>query len=165
MHWDAFHHLIGREADTILWWQMCVRAALIFLFGLALIRLFGQRAFGKYSALGIMFVILVGSTLSRALTANAPFVPTLAATAALALLYRLLESAAARWPRFGRLVKGGPVWLMRAGETDPDEMKRAGVSPNDIAEAARRSGKRGLEEVEEAALERSGEISTLARSS
>jgi glucose dehydrogenase len=38
--------LIGHKGD-ILWWEMSIRAVLIFIFGLVLIRLFGRRAFGK----------------------------------------------------------------------------------------------------------------------
>lgn len=103
MHWSGlsgdFHDLIGSKGD-ILWWQMSIRAVLIFLFGLVLIRLFGRRAFGKQTALDIVLAIVVGSNLSRALTANAPFFPTLAATAAIVLLFWLLSSLSARWQSF-----------------------------------------------------------------
>ncbi len=166
MDWSEFyrdfHHLIGSKGD-ILWWQMSVRAVIIFVFGLVLIRLFGRRAFGKQTALDIILAIVVGSNLSRALTANAPFFPTLAATVAIVLLFWMSSKLSARWHTFSRLVKGPPVWLFQDGKPDRKKMKRAGVSEGDIAEAARLSGLTGLSAVHEAVLERSGKISAIRR--
>jgi uncharacterized membrane protein YcaP (DUF421 family) len=156
------HGLIGSKGD-IAWWQMSIRAVLIFVFGLVLIRLFGRRAFGKQTPLDIILAIVVGSNLSRALTANAPFLPTLAATVAIVLLFWLSSNLSARWRSFSRLVKGDPIWLIRDGEPDGKKMKRAGISEGDIAEAARESGLAGLGGVDEAVLERSGKISTIGR--
>lgn len=147
----------------MLWWQMSLRALIVFLFGLVLIRLLGRRAFGKQTPLDIVLAIVIGSNLSRALTGNAPLVPTLAATAVLALCYWLLDHAAARWHRFGRLVKGDPIWLGREGKLDRQQMRQAGVSPGDIKEAARQSGLADLSGVQEVVLERSGKISTVRR--
>jgi len=55
---DWFHHIIGPDKPQILWWQECIRALLIFVFGLVLIRLFGRRAFGRQNALDIIFAII-----------------------------------------------------------------------------------------------------------
>src|SRR5436190_6819091 len=97
--------LIGHKGD-ILWWEMSIRAGLIFIFGLLLIRLFGRRAFGKQNPLDIVVAIIVGSNLSRTLTGNAPFFPALAGTAALLALFWLLEHGAARSLWLSHLVKG-----------------------------------------------------------
>lgn len=145
-------------------WQMSLRAMLVFLFGLVMIRLFGRKAFGKQSPLDIVISIVIGSNLSRALTGNARFVPTLVATGALVLAYWLLAHATARWPALGRLMKGAPVELTRASELDSTAMKRAAVGDGDIEEAARRSGLWDPKQIERAVLERSGKISVRGRS-
>ncbi|MBN9076695.1 MAG: hypothetical protein J0H84_10770 [Rhizobiales bacterium] len=44
---SGFHALIGEDERHILWWQMSIRAVLVFVFGLILIRLFGRRVFGR----------------------------------------------------------------------------------------------------------------------
>lgn len=168
MNWSdlerGFKAVIGENQETILWWQMSVRAALIFLFGLILIRLLGRRAFGEQTPLDIVLAIIIGSNLSRALTANAPFLPTLIATAAIVLLFWLFSHVSVRWTWFSRLVKGDPIWLFRNGRPDGKRMKRAGVSEGDIEEAARRSGIGSVRAVEGAVLERSGKISAIPRS-
>ena len=85
---------------------MCVRAVVVFVFGLVVIRLFARKAFGMQTPLDIVLAIVVGSNLSRTLTGEAPFLPTLAATAVLAAMFWLFNHLAIRWGWFGRLVKG-----------------------------------------------------------
>ncbi len=53
-------------------WQECARAILIFLYGLVLLRLSGRRTFAQWSALDVVLSIIIGSSLSRALTGSAP---------------------------------------------------------------------------------------------
>ena len=121
----SWTELIGHEGD-ILWWQMSIRAVLIFIFGLVLIRVFGRRAFGKQNPLDIVVAIIVGSSLSRALTGNAPFIPTIIAMAVLVWLFWVLEHAAARWHWLGRLAKGDPVWLARDHRLEPQRHEAVG---------------------------------------
>jgi uncharacterized membrane protein YcaP (DUF421 family) len=141
---------------------MTLRGILVFLFGIVLLRLFGRRAFGKQNPLDIILAIIVGSNLSRAMTANAALFPTLAATAALIFLFWLIEHAAARWKPLGRLVKGEPVTLIRQGTRDRRAMRAAAVTEDDVREAARRSGLSSFEQVNDAVLERNGKISVLS---
>jgi uncharacterized membrane protein YcaP (DUF421 family) len=153
---------LGTDAQHILWWQMCIRAVLIFLFGIAVIRIFGRKAFGKQSSIDIVLAMVIGSTLSRTLTANAPFVPTLCATLVIILCYWMFAQIAARSRLFARLVKGEPIELVRGGHVDHQRLRWSGASEADIAEAARKSGLPSLSHVRKAVLERSGDISALS---
>lgn len=155
--------LIGSSAQDILWWQMSLRAMLVFLFGLCIIRLFGRHAFGKQTPLDIVLAIVIGSNLSRTITGSARFFPTLVATFVLALCFWILSHLAARWRFFGRVVKGASVPLIEGGHLDRKRMLRSGISEPDIEEAARQAGLSGLDDIKEARLERSGKISTLHR--
>lgn len=161
----SFDDLIGSDDAALSSLQMSVRAIILFLFALLLIRLFASRAFGKQNPLEIVITIIIGSNLSRALTGDAAFAPTLVATAVIAITFWLIELLAARSRAVGFLVKGRPVRLVERGRRDQAAMRRAGVSHADIDEAARQSGMGDSAEVEEAALERSGKISTRAKGS
>src|SRR5687767_11251754 len=101
---DLLRSLIGPDAPEIAWWQMSVRAVIIFFYGILLVRLAGKRTFGKYSAFDIVIAIVVGSNMSRTLTGNAPFWETLAATTILALIHFVLGRLALRWRWLGRIV-------------------------------------------------------------
>ncbi len=160
---SSFHDLIGRDASSILWWQMSIRALLVFAYGLVLIRLFGRRAFSQQTPLDIVVAIMVGSNLSRTITGNASFVPTLVATGLMVVVYWLLEHAAARSDFVSRWLKGLAVPLTRDGRLDRDVLRRSRLTQADVEEAARESGKPGLEAVDEAVFERSGKISTQSR--
>lgn len=102
---------IGGDAHHIVWWQSPCRHHL--LYGLAIIRVFGRKAFGKQSPIDIVLAIVIGSNLSRTLTATAPLLPTLAATLVLVLCYWSVGQLAARWNMFSRLVKGDPITLVQ----------------------------------------------------
>lgn len=159
----GFFAVIGEGQHEIAWWQECIRAVIILAYGLILIRFAGRRAFGRQTPLDIVLAVVIGSNLSRTLTANAPFFPTLAGTAALVVLYWLASHLAQRSKAFGWLVKGSPVWLIRDGKLDDKAAAWRGVSDGDLEEATRGSGMHGLSEVGTAVLERSGKISVLRR--
>jgi uncharacterized membrane protein YcaP (DUF421 family) len=159
----GIYAVIGEDRTNILWWQMTIRGVIIFIYGLILLRVAGLRAFGRQSALDIILTVLIGSNLSRALTAGAPFFPTMAATAALVAMYWLAIRLAQRSDFAGWVMKGHPVKLVRDGQVDQNAMRQTGVSHLDLTEAIRQSHVEGLESVAEALLERSGRISVVPR--
>jgi uncharacterized membrane protein YcaP (DUF421 family) len=161
---EMFHYLTGHDADPIAWWQMCVRAAIIFFYAVALYRLVPRRAFGSIAAADIVVVVMMGSSLSRALTGNAPLLPALAATALLAALYTVLTALAARLEWLSWLVKGRPVLLIRDGRIDTGAMRRTLMGRHDLEETLRTNGVADIEQVAEACLERGGELSVTRRS-
>ncbi|EKV28451.1 hypothetical protein C882_1025 [Caenispirillum salinarum AK4] len=160
---DWLHRLIGSGADTITWWQMSIRAAVLFLIGLIYVRLADRRAFGKLGAFDIILAIIVGSNVSRAITATAPFVPTVAATGVLVLMHGLFTHIASRSHAFGMVIKGREKQLMKDGVLDRRAMSVSGVTVGDMREAARLKGKSDLAPFKDAYLERNGSISLISR--
>jgi uncharacterized membrane protein YcaP (DUF421 family) len=161
--WDAFQQLIGEDGGPIGWSEMCVRALIIFSFGLVLLRLAHKRAFGRWSALDIILSVIIGSNLSRALTGTVPLVPTLLATSLLVVLHAVLVTLAARFKIFGPMLKGRPARLIHDGEVDRKAMLRHGIGEHDLEEALRNKGLEAASEVRDAYLERSGDISVVKR--
>lgn len=164
MEWlGDLHRLIGEEGGDITWWQMSVRTVIVFFYGLVLLRLAHKRAFGRWSAVDIIFSVIIGSNLSRALTGNAPLLQTLIATTLLVALHAVLVTLAARFPTLGPLLKGRSAQLIIDGEPDRQAMKRHGVGVHDLDEALRNKGLAEPSEAKAAFLERSGDISVLKR--
>lgn len=128
-------------------YQECFRAAVIFGYGLVMVRLAGPRTFAQWSALDIVISIIVGSTLSRALTGNAPLLGTFAAVTVLFGLHSALAHAAARSERLSRLIEGRSIILIKNGVIDEIARLRHAVSKVDISEAIRNSELRGLEDL------------------
>lgn len=159
---ETLHAFIGTQGQDIGWLQMSLRATLIFVLGVLIVRFAATRAFGKWSALDIILAVIVGSNLSRALTGSAPFLPTLIATVLLVILHGLLAMAAARWSWLSTLTKGASIRLVRDGQMDEAAMRRAGIGEGDLRMALRASGHTDLERVRSASLERNGDISVIS---
>ncbi len=116
---DIVHRVIGSDAAPIAGWQMVCRGVLVFAFGLLLVRVAGRRVFGRYTSFDIVLGVVLGSTLSRTITANAPFLPTLATVTILVLMHWLLAAMAKRSEKFARLVKGVELLLIENGKIRP----------------------------------------------
>jgi uncharacterized membrane protein YcaP (DUF421 family) len=152
--------VFGSGSD-LAWHQECARAALIFVYGLALVRIAGRRIFGRWSALDIVVSIVIGSNLSRALTGGAQLWGTLAATTLLVALHWVLARLVARSPGFSRLIEGKPVELAHRGEPSHSVRERYAVSQSDLNEALRQSGVDDIAAARAVTLEPSGEITVL----
>jgi uncharacterized membrane protein YcaP (DUF421 family) len=147
----------------ITWWQECNRAIVIFLYGLAAVRLSGRRVFGKWSALDIIVSIVVGSNLSRALTGGAEMGGTLAATTLLLALHWILAHSAARSRFFSRIIEGGPIELAQGGNQNGTTLRRQAISRWDLEEALRQSGVEHIRDTSRVVLEPSGKITILKK--
>lgn len=154
---------IGPDTNAITWWQMSVRAVIIFAYGILLVRFAGKRTFGKYSAFDIVLAIIIGSNLSRTLTASAPFLQTLAAATVLALLHFSLGRLAIRWRWLGRIIKGSPRQIILDGKLDDTAMKKGELSHGDLQEALRLHGCEEIKGIKAAWLERNGGISIIKK--
>lgn len=64
----TFYDLIGRDTNPILWWQMTIRAVIVFVYAMLLYRIVPVRVFGGSAAPDLVIAVIVGSSLSRALT-------------------------------------------------------------------------------------------------
>jgi len=146
-------------------WQMAVRAVIIFVFGIACIRIAGRRTFSNATPLDIIVAIVVGSNLSRIMTGKANFLGGLAASLVIVLLHRLMAMATLRWRWLERAAKGSPVVLVRDGAADPAAMTRHGISQADLEEALRTEGVETVGNVRLATLESGGKISVVPASS
>lgn len=144
--------------------QEAARAVLIFIYGLALLRLSGPRMFGHWSALDIVITIMVGSALARAMTGSAPLLGTMVAAAMMALLHVGLAHAVARNRRLARFFEGESVTLIDHGRIDHQARKRNRISEADLREALRQQGVDGeahVDNVKIMTLEPSGKLSVI----
>lgn len=163
--WPVIGELLGLGADSIAVWQMALRAIVVYLAAIVLVRLGEKRFLGKYAALDVILGFMLGSVLSSAITGSAPFFETILGGAlVLVSMHWLFAVLSFRSDPFGDLVKGTARVLVRDGQIDWDSMQSGHISRNDLLAALRANGQ--LDEVgkvKEARLERSGDISVLQR--
>src|ERR1044071_6421127 len=152
---------LGLESKEIGALQRGLRAVVVYIVTVAMVRLAKKRFMGRTTAFDVILGIMLGSIVSRAVTGNAPFFPALAATAALLAMHWLFSMLAVRWHRFGTLIKGQPRLLVENGEVDRLSMKAAHMSDHDLWEDLRGKSVSDLKQVAAARLERSGQLSVL----
>lgn len=163
---DFFQMLIGPDGQpkdlTLL--QLCLRAFLIFLFGLAMVRIGDRRSLAEKTGFDTLFLILIGAVLARAVNGSAAFLTTLGCALFLMIVHRIFAFIAFRSHEFGKLLKGNPVALVRDGQFDWKAMKRHLVSRHDLEEDLRLAAKtEEIAKIRVARLERSGDISFIKR--
>jgi uncharacterized membrane protein YcaP (DUF421 family) len=159
--WSAIRLGLGLDAETLTYWQMGLRALVIYVAALALVRIGGgSRLLGQHAAFDVVLGIIFGSILSRAVNGRAPFFETLAAGTVLIGMHVIFAILAFRSHAFGKLVKGQDRVLIRDGQFQRDEMARNWISERDVMAALRANYKIDDPRVIAVArLERSGDIS------
>jgi uncharacterized membrane protein YcaP (DUF421 family) len=169
---DAFTNFLrwtigpdGQPNDlTIL--QLCLRAFIIFVLGLAMVRIGDRRSLSEKTGFDTLFLVLMGATLARAINGGAAFLTTIGCAIFLMLVHRIFAFIACRSHTFGKLIKGNDVVLVSDGQIDWKAMKRYLVSKHDLEEDLRLSAQtEKISEIRAARLERSGDISFIEKES
>ena len=144
--------------------QMSSRAALMFVVLLALIRVGGARIFGKKSSFDNVVVILLGAIAARGVVGASPFGATIAASAVIVVLHRVIAWLVVRFPLFGRVLKGRPVVLYQDGKVRHSKLLSTTIGEDELLESLRLETRQAqLAAVEEARLETNGRISFLVK--
>lgn len=141
--------------------QIALRAALMYLLLLAIVRAGKKRFMGRATAFDVVLVIMVGSIAARALTGGAPYFPALLGIVVLVFVHWLFSLIGQRSPAFSKLIKGHSTLLVKDGRILSEPMADAHVSRDDLDEDLRQKGIGDLSRVKEARLERSGQLSVL----
>jgi uncharacterized membrane protein YcaP (DUF421 family) len=141
--------------------QIAARSALIFLMGLAVVRVGKNRMISRVTSFDVLFGFLMGSLLSRGVTGGASLSGTLIACGTIAAVHWLLGAMCFYWHTFGILVKGQETLLVRNHEVIPENLRRTHLSDHDLQEELRLQGVDDLQQVRLAYQERNGEVSVL----
>ena len=162
---EVFKSLLGLGADPkdLNSLQVSLRAIIIFVATIWIVRVGEKRFLAQRTAYDAVLTFILASMLSRAINGSAAIIPTLAAGFTLVLVHRVLSYWAARSHRFGCLIKGHDTALVENGTVREEALRVHHISRHDLDEDLRLHGVDSPEEIKEARLERSGEISVIKR--
>lgn len=164
--WKAVYDFIapwGKAFDLNMA-QVAVRTVIVYIVAIVLVRIGNKRFMGRNSAFDLLLGILLGSVFSRAITGQAPMIPTLASGAVLVGLHWISAALAIRFEAFGPWIKGRSRQLVKDGVVDRRAMRKSHIGAQDLNEALRVAGHTtDLKDVELASLERNGMISVVTR--
>ena len=156
--------LIGLHADpsqlTLL--HTLVRATMIYLVGLFMLRFGEHRFIGKNTAFDVVLGFIFGSMLSRAINGAAPFFDTILAGGLLLGVHWLFADLAYRSDRINVLLNGKAVPLVKDGAVQEEAMRSKRINERLLYESLRVNGTcEDLSCVRDAYYERNGAISVI----
>ena len=162
---DAFGQMllgIGVKAEQLRPEQAVLRAVVVYVVALAIVRLGKRRLLARATAFDVIVSIVIGSIAGRAVTGNAPFGPAFAGLAGIVAMHWIVSALALRWGFFGKVVKGRSTIIIRDGRLDEEALRSEHMTKDDLDEDLRQKGHPAVKGVAEGRLERSGQVSVLA---
>lgn len=146
------------------WWEFILRAVVVYVLVLAMVRMAGKRTMGQFTPFDMLLIVLLGNAVQNALLGkDTSLGGGLLLAATLIALNYAVGWLSARSPRAERVIEGEPVVLARHGQLLRDVLRRELVSKADFAQAMREAGCAELEDVEVALLETNGHIAIIQR--
>lgn len=120
------------------WWEFVLRALLVYVALLVLVRLSGKRTIGQFTPFDLLVVLLLSEAVSNALDGGDDSVAGgLLSAATLIALNFSLAWASARSHRIERALEGRAVLLGRNGKIYDEVLRRQNVGQADIQKALR----------------------------
>ena len=140
--------------------EVVIRAALVYLFVIALFRVAGRKELGRLSGFDVSLLFLITVALRRSVTGDDSSLTTaFVALATMVGLDRLLTYLAWRSDAIARFVEGPRRILVEQGELQWEELKRTRITADEVMAGLRRHGHDDLSVVKRAYLERNGKLS------
>jgi len=136
----------------------------LYALALAAFRFMGKRTLGDMEPLDFVVVLTIAEIVGAPLAdPGLSLWPPVVAVSTLALLQLLLAQIVLASPRMRHLLEGKPVVVIKQGRVLERNLRRARVSPAELAERLRERGFLGPEDVEVAILETDGMLSAIPR--
>jgi len=148
--------------ETRLLLTTALHTAIIYVFLIVAIRLFSRRQLGQLSALDLLILILLGSAVETAMVqASTSLRVGLVSAATLFVINRLLSLVMLKSRRFSHLAGSGPLLLVHNGRLVEENMRRLGLTKEDVIEAIRGRECTSIEEIRYAVFEPNGEVTVV----
>lgn len=138
------------------------RAIVAYFFLLVTMRILSRRPGAQMTPFEFVLIFLVGGIAILATVGDdRSEINSVCAVVTVGLLHRTIGGLKHRYPRFGLLVDGTPLVLLKDGQWQTEIMNKMRVQDTDVMAAARSKGLKSLDDIEYAILERNGGISII----
>ena len=144
------------------WWEFVLRAAIVYVFLLFLLRITGKRQVAQITPFDLVLLLVLSNAVQNSMNGgdNSALGGMISAVTLIALNY-LVGYATQRSRRIEIIIEGLPEVLVRDGKVYWDVMRRSRVTEQELQAAARVQGCENIEHIHLATLENSGRISIL----
>lgn len=141
-----------------------VHAILGYIFLTAMVRVLTRRPGAQMTQFEFVLVFLMGGIIILSTVGRDHSVTNCTcAVLAVGCMHRLTSGLKLRYPRFGAVLDGTPLVLLKQGDWQGQVMEGMGLAPEDVMAAARTKGIRSIDKIDYAILERNGGISVIEK--
>lgn len=142
-----------------------IRAAIVYIYILLIVKVVGQRSMGSIDALDFIFGIVIGDVLGNPLTdGNVPMGGPIISAAIIGGLHLTLSFIGLYTPRFRRIIEDEPIILMKHGKILHDQLRKTKITLENFLMGLRLNNAGDLNEIDYAILEMNGAISVIKKS-
>ena len=147
-------------------WEFVLRAAVVYLCLLVLIRLTGKRQIGQLAPFDLVLLLVLSNAVQNSMNGgDNSLVGGLVSAVTLVALNYGLSYATFNNKRLEAMVEGRPEVVIHNGRVFEDVMTRAKLTHHELSAALRQAGCSCADEVQTAILENNGTISVVMRRS
>src|SRR4051794_4873423 len=140
--------------------DIVLRGIVVFAFLFVLVRIMGRRELSSLEPFDLILLIILGDAVQQGLTQDDySLTGAMLAVGTIAILQVMTSWVNFRVPRLRPFLDGEPLVIVQDGEPIERNMRRERLTPDDLAEAARKQGIAKLDDVAWAVMETSGAIS------
>ncbi len=150
-------------------WQtygtVALHTLIIYLYLIVLVRIFSRRQLGQLTVIDLIVIILLGSAVETAMiNGNTSIRAGLVSAATLLLVNYGISKLFLRFKRLRHLVGSGPVLIVHNGQFVEENLKRLGLTHDDVLEALRSRECANVEDVKFAVMEVDGTVNVILNS-
>lgn len=150
--------------STVSWWELILRAAIIYLFLLIILRVSGKRQIGQLSPFDLVLLLVLSNAVQNSINGgdNSLVGGVISAVTLVGLNY-LVGLATYKSKKLEALVEGRPEVLIHNGVLFNQVLDRQKLTHHELNAALRAAGCACIEEVHFAILENDGQITVQAK--
>jgi uncharacterized membrane protein YcaP (DUF421 family) len=149
---------------SVHWLELVLRAVIIYVFLLVLLRFTGKRQVGQLSPFDLVLLLVLSNAVQNAMNGgDNSLLAGMILAVVLVLLNSLVGLVTYKSKRLEALVEGRPEVLVHNGKLFEDVMQRERLTHHELNAALRASGCTSIEEVHYAILENNGQITVQVR--
>ena len=141
--------------------QTAMRATLVYMFVLFLLRMLGKRSVGNLSAFDLLVALMIGEVTDEIIFGDVTLAKGLVALVVIGFWHYANAWATFRSKTLDKLLEGSPRVLVKHGQIDRDALAAERVSEEELWSNLRSHGIDDITEVKEACLEPSGQVSVI----
>jgi len=147
------------------WWDLVIRAAVVYIAVLLLLRVSGKRQIGQMGMTEFVALLLISNAVQNAMNGgDNSLTGGLILASTLILLSFAFAYLTYRYNRLERLVQGRPTLLVHHGKLLRHHLARELLSVRELSVILRKQGIHHLDEVAEAVLESDGYVTVIRKS-